>query len=102
MDFVPHSNASDRFKSAPVEEDTKVRARRPGSIGAIEVVHEVWVWEGVCGESLIFLTEDVAELGVSGLETLARASGLIKADSQVTVSENKLGYTFVNFNFEVG
>ena len=94
---------SEKFKNIPVEEDTKILFRQQIAVGPYEAIHEEWKWdfEGVKAESLIFLHTDVAALTDTDLERAVRESGLVQYDSKVTITRDKGGYTFLNFNFVV-
>ena len=94
---------SDKFKNIPVEEDTKVLFRKEIAFGPYEAIHEEWKWvfEGIKAESLILLQADVAALTDEELERTLRDSGLVQYDSKVTITRDRDGYTFLNFNFVV-
>ncbi len=65
-----------------------------------DVLYQIWSWNGVTAESFIFLSSDISDLTDEEVKTLAKSSPLIKADSELTMSRNAEGYTFVNFNFK--
>ena len=88
-----------KFHDVPVEADTRVISRTPHTIDGYEALHEVWVWDGIKGETLIFVSADVSQLGYEDLRRLLAESELSEADAQVAIKRSESGYTFVNFNF---
>ena len=91
---------SKKFENVPVEKDTKILFRQEARLGKFEVMYEMWSWEGVSAESLIFASGDVAEMTDQELEQEVRKSPLVKKDSEMTVKRLDVGFTFVNFNSE--
>ncbi len=87
-----------KFTKVPVEQDTKIIFRREIKLGEYEVLHEKWSWDGISGESIIFLDEDVAHLSEEDIKKEVRE--LLNKDSKMTFKRNKSGFTFVNFNFQ--
>lgn len=68
-------------------------------LGDIEARWEVWSWEGLEGQSLIFETKSLEDMNDNELEKLVRSTGLAEPDSEMTTGRNA-DLTFVNFNFE--
>ena len=91
--------AKEKFADVPRDPDTRILSQALGALGGIDALHQRWNWEGVLGESLIFVSEDVKGLGEEGLKQLARESSLVQDGSDFTIKRHPLGYTFVNFNF---
>jgi len=91
---------TDKFKNVPVEEDTQIQFRNESRFGKYDVLYEMWSWEGISAESLIFVNEEVADLTDEELKQEVRKSPLVKKESAVTIKRLDAGYTFVNFNFE--
>ena len=60
----------------------------------------MWVWDGITAESFIYLSADIATLTDDEVKTLSKSSPMIKENSELTMSRNAEGYTFVNFNFK--
>lgn len=90
---------TDKFKNVPVEEDTKILFRNEAKFGKYEVLYEMWSWEGISAESIIFESDDISDLTDEELEQEVRKSPLVKNDSAVTIKRLDAGFTFVNFNF---
>ncbi len=92
---------TDKFKNVPVEEDTAIKFRSVTKFENIDALHEVWYWEGVTAESLIFADEDITHISLKELEQKIIASPFYQNDNGVTVKKSD-ELTFVNFNFVVG
>ena len=91
----------EKFRDVPKDEDTKVLSRAETKLGAYDALHEKWIYESVKAESLILVEAEVEGLSNEEFERELRASGLMRTDSQVTISRGKAGYIFLNFNFVV-
>jgi len=87
------------FKSVPVEDDTTVLFQREVVLGEFQVLYQKWVWDGIKGESLIFLGCDVRALSDEQLISEVRSSPLVDDQSKVTMKRSDSDYIFVNFNF---
>jgi len=91
---------TDKFKNVPVEEDTRVLFRNEAKFGKYDILYEMWSWEGISAESIIFVSDDISDLTDEELEQEIRKSPLVKKESAVTIKRLDVGFTFVNFNFE--
>ena len=91
---------TDKFKNVPVDKETKILFRQEAKFGAYEVLYEIWSWEGISAESIIFASDDISDLTDEELELEVRKSPLVKSESAITIKRFSAGYTFVNFNFE--
>ena len=83
----------EKFKNISIEKDTKILSRKEVNFGDYDVIHEVWVWEGIHAESLIFFNEDIKDLDEK--EVLR----LVNKEKEYTTYQKSDEYTFVNFNF---
>jgi hypothetical protein len=92
---------TDKFKNVPVEEDTRILFRNEAKFGDYDVLYEMWSWEGISAESIIFASDDISGLTDDELEQEVRKSPLVKKESAVTIKRLEAGFTFVNFNFEI-
>ena len=90
---------TDKFKTVPVEEDTRILFRNEAKLGDYDVLYEMWSWEGIHAESLIFVNDDISGLSDEEIEREVRLSPLVKKGSDMTLKRLK-DFTFVNFNFE--
>ena len=91
---------TDKFKNIPVEKDTRILFRNEAKLGDYDVLYEMWSWEGISAESIIFASDDISALTDEELEQEVRKSTLLKKESAVTIKRLDSGFTFVNFNFE--
>ena len=53
---------NDIFKGVPVDMDTIITKHECVTIQGSTALHQQWVWDGVCTESLIFDTDDICSL----------------------------------------
>lgn len=90
---------SEKFEGVPVESDTTILYEQEAMLGDYEVLYQKWIWEGVEAESMIFVTEDIAEFNEREIEEIVRESPMVKQESKVTIKISESGYCFVNFNF---
>jgi hypothetical protein len=91
---------SDKFDAVPIEADTQILFQLNAKLDDYDVLYQMWVWDGVTAESFIFLSSDIADLTDEEVKALSKSSPMIKEDSELTMSRNAEGYTFVNFNFK--
>ena len=92
----------EKFKNAPLDEGTRLTASNLVDLGEYEALHQVWRWEGIKGESVIFADEDVEALSEEEIKKLVRESGMLEdKGSKLTFSQKGTGFTFVNFNFSI-
>ena len=91
---------SQKFDDVPVDKDTRILFRYPAKLGKYDILYEMWSWEGIKAESIIFATDDISEMTDEELEKEVRQSPLVKKESAVTIKKSIVGYTFVNFNFD--
>lgn len=89
-----------KFDDVPVEKDTRILFRHPVKFGKYDVLYEMWSWEGIQAESIIFATDDVSDMTDEQLEQEVRQSPLVRKNSAVTIKRSVAEYTFVNFNFK--
>jgi len=86
-----------KFESVPLEEDVTMITQLDTNFGEYDVRYEKWSWDGIVAESLIFLTEDIANITDSEIIEQIRNSTLSpKSDEKIKRGEE---FTFVNFNF---
>jgi hypothetical protein len=66
-----------------------------------DVLYEQWIWDGIYGESIIFVEAELPHMTDEALEDFVAVSPIVKAKENITISRGKNGYIFVNFNFKV-
>ncbi len=87
------------FEGLTIDPETRLESRRKLELDGLACVHEKWSWDGVVGETLVFRESDVGQHDDAALEALARRSGCVELGSAVTMTRDRDGYAFVNFNF---
>jgi len=90
-----------KFDNVPVEEDTSIIFQTEATFGDHEVLYQKWQWEGITAESIIFVTEEIANIDDETLLNEIKASPLVQEESEITVKKSETGFTFFNFNFTV-
>ena len=67
-----------KFSNVPVEEDTRILFRKEAKLGKFDVLYEMWSWEGISAESIIFANDDAGDMTDNELEQEVRKSPLVK------------------------
>jgi hypothetical protein len=89
-----------RLLRRTIEEDTRILSVEYFRENGIPFLLESWNWEGVRGQTAVFLREYVSGLKNEALVQLLNGqTGLNLAVSDVTVASGE-EHTFVNFGFE--
>jgi hypothetical protein len=86
------------FKNVPVDPDTRIISEEEIEIDSKSVLIQQWSSGGIIAESLIFHSDDVADLDDVVLFDLVRNNYMVR-DDRYTVSRSDSGYSFVNINF---
>ncbi len=89
---------SNKFKEIPIDKDTKIVFRQETKVDKFDCLHEVWSWDSIIAESLIFDNEDVENLNDNELQMMITSPGIPYPGSSVLIKRSDSGYTFVNFN----
>ena len=50
---------SDKFKNVPLDDDTRILFQAIKKLNKYEVLYQLWSWDGMQGESIIFEDNDV-------------------------------------------
>ena len=88
-----------RFNVVPIETDTRILYQKQGKLDEFDVRSEIWSWDGIEAESIIFFNDDVAGLTDQEIEKMVRILPIIKEGSAMTLNRST-DFTFCNFNFE--
>lgn len=91
---------SHRFKNLPQEPQTTVLSQTLFQVRDYDVLHQVWVWDSVQAESLVFVTQDLAGLSEQTLRQLLHCAGLLSLTEPITFAQTPNGYTLLSFNFQ--
>jgi hypothetical protein len=100
---VTHTPTNDpdyqRLLACPVERDTQMFVQQFHRFGKIPVLLELWKWEGIIGQSAVFLSGDVEQWTDERLIALV-AEG-VHADLEPVTVRRFPDFTFVNYGFDV-
>ena len=89
---------TDEFKNVPVEEGTKIISRNLVRVSGFLTCHEIWCWEGITAESVIFRERDVAHLSDEDIKCLVLSNMEVVDPVGMTFKRNG-DFIFCNFNF---
>lgn len=87
------------FDAVPQDKGTKIVLERKIIVESLEALHQVWVWDGIIGESLIFRKTDVDGFDENRLKEILEMTGLHTRQEAVTFNASGEDFRFVNFNF---
>ncbi|MBU0960260.1 MAG: hypothetical protein KKH60_01950 [Proteobacteria bacterium] len=90
---------STRYAVPPIDPAMRIRQAKEMMVGPYGVLHQAWEWEGVGGENLVFMTDDVAHLTDEELRGIVRSSSFCRKRSELTVLRDTRGCIVVSFNF---
>ena len=82
----------------PHDPDTTILFEQQGVFDDIPACYQSWYWDGVSGESIIFLKKDLKQHQIKHLIQKVKTSHLVQNPDQVT-KKQKSDYLFINFNF---
>lgn len=89
-----------KFNNVPLDSDTTILEQKEIKINNLDALHQIWNWDGLKGESLIFCNEDFSEISQDELIEKCQKTKLLEHGSTPTYKKNSNGFTFVNFNFK--
>ncbi len=91
----------DKFENVPVEADTRILFRDNNvKVGERTARYEMWSWDGIHGESLIFSADDVSGLTDEDFKGMLIEYNILKYNDNFTVTRKK-NFVFVNYNAEM-
>jgi len=92
----------EKFKNINVEPDTIIQSNRFLKIDKIYCRHEMWVWDGIEAESLIFCTSELESTEESYLKGLLLKFLNRSSSDEIEITLKTTGdYTYLNFNFKI-
>lgn len=86
------------FAHRHIDEDTRILDEEYRNHNGYDLLMEQWVWDGIKGNSIIFLTRQVGGLSDFTLEDLVREIADLDPFDHVTLKREK-GFTYVNYGF---
>lgn len=96
----PEATDQTNFDHVPVEAATTIHDRRHLVLERFDVQWQSWAWEGVAGETAVFIEAQLGNTDTKALQALVRRSEQLAASGPTTVTRQSTGYAFVNFNFQ--
>lgn len=92
----------EKFKDINVEPDTIIQSYRFLKIDEIDCKYEMWVWDGIEAESLIFCTNELESTDESYLKGLLLKFLNRPSSDEIEITSKTTGdYTYLNFNFKI-
>lgn len=89
------------FNHIPNDPDTTVLFQLESCFDDIPACYQSWHFDGIRGESIIFMNKDLKERNDTDLIAKVKASRLVKKNTPVTLSRNPPGFLFINFNIRL-
>ena len=96
------SDLKEKFSGINVESDTIIQDFRFLTVSGIDCRYEMWSWDGIKGESLIFCTKELESTNEHYLKSLLSnfLEKNIPEDFEMTLKILET-YTLINFNFKI-
>ena len=88
-----------RLSARPVEDDTQIVAQQFERIDKIPLLLELWKWDGITGQSAVFLSDDVEQWTDERL--IAFVAAAVHAGLGPVTIKRLRDFTFLNYGFEV-
>jgi len=89
---------SDKFNNVPLDDETKILSEGIVELGDCEALFQVWSWDGIVAQSIIFTETDAEKLSDDVIKKLIRTLKFIDKEIELEINRSVKGYTFVNFN----
>lgn len=94
------SQLPEKFARVPLDDDTCIRSQQQISVTGIDALHQRWVWDGIAGESLVFIAAEIPGATDQQIVSMASDAGLAVDDDDFTVKRTENGFVFLNFGFD--
>lgn len=85
-----------KFENISTDDETTILQRQIDTFNGYDAAFEMWLWDGIQGQSVIFLANDVEKLTDEELTDMIKTHYKI---DDVTLSRSEKDYVFLNFNF---
>jgi len=86
------------FNNRPVDKDTKVLSRRYLTFDGHDVLWEKWLWDGIRGNTLVFVASQFEGVADDELDRIARQIAGLPGEASTTLKRTG-DYIFFNFGF---
>jgi len=88
----------DKFKNVPLDDETTILAEHVYEIAGYDALFQIWKWDGIVAQSIIFADADASEMSDSEIEEQIRSLNFIKKpETSLSINRSVKGFTFVNF-----
>ena len=87
------------FKNVPEDEDTAIISAIPAKMDKHDVLIQDWLWDGIYGQSLIFLEKQVGN--ISDEDLIKQIRKHIEIEGSHTISRKSEGFFFINHKFSI-
>ena len=100
MNLISHKNSKSmgKFGNLKTEADTILLLREPTIFQGFDVMMELWIYERIQAQSVIFYKKDVENLTDEDLKNIIIDH---YETESVTLSRADSDYVFLNFNFVI-
>lgn len=88
-----------KFQNLPNDSDTIIKYQSEVILDGLDALHQVWSWDSITAESLIFTNDDISGNDITELEKTIRIDYPQANNSSITTKESG-DYFFINFNFQ--
>ncbi len=92
------------FENIPLDDDTQILLSSQMKFGELDCVFQIWTYDAIQGNSLIFYADDLQDKSDEELKTMILTeSEIVSNKSQkLTISKNndEHPFVFVNFDFK--
>lgn len=89
------------LNTIPNDPATTILFQQAGVFDDIPACYQAWQFDGIRGESIVFLKKDLKGRKDTDLIQKVKASQLVRQNSQITFSRNPPDYLFINFNIQL-
>ena len=91
---------NEKFKNVPTDDETTILFESTMKFGDLDILYQKWHWDNIYAQSIVFVEEDIKTMTDDELKEYVKESDIIKDKNKITMSRDKDGFTFINFNFQ--
>lgn len=89
-----------KFENVSRDQGTVILFEKMHTIGKYDVLYQIWRWQNIQANSVIFVNEDVANLDDDEIRDMVKNDSVFTGEPRLTLRRSESGFTFVSFNFE--